>query len=71
MPDEKWTLLLGLPLIALLSAMAWRRGQALITRIREEREEIGRNPQDPYRALAMLMAEKEQGQKKKRGCGNG
>ncbi len=59
MLDEKWTLLFGLPMIAILSVMAWRRAQAVTTRIREEREEMARNPQDPYLALAMLIEEKK------------
>jgi hypothetical protein len=59
MLDPKWTLLLGLPIIAALLALAWRRTRALVTRIREVREEMARNPQDPYLALAMLMEEKK------------
>ena len=59
MLDAKWMLLLGLPIIALLLALAWRRTRALVLRIREVREEMARNPQDPYLALAMLMDEKK------------
>ncbi len=59
MLDPKWTLLLGLPIIAALLAIAWRRTRALVIRIREVREEMARNPQDPYRALAVLMDEKK------------
>lgn len=66
MLDEKWTLLFGLPIIGVLAALAWRRTQALIVRIREEREEMARNPQDPYQALAMLMEEKKQKRRRRR-----
>ena len=59
MLDPKWTLLLGLPVIAALLALAWRRTRALVARIREVREEMARSPQDPYLALAMLMEEKK------------
>lgn len=59
MLDPKWTLLLGLPIIAALLALAWRRTRALVTRIREVREEMARSPQDPYLALATLMEEKK------------
>ena len=59
MLDPKWTLLLGLPVIAVLLALAWRRTRALVLRIREVREEMARSPQDPYLALAMLMDEKK------------
>ena len=59
MLDPKWTLLLGLPVIAALLALAWRRTRALVLRIHEVREEMARNPQDPYLALAMLMDEKQ------------
>lgn len=59
MLDPKWTLLLGLPIIAALLALAWRRTRALVIRIREVREEMARNPQDPYLALATLMEEKK------------
>ncbi len=59
MLDPEWTLLLGLPVIAILLALAWRRTRALVVRIREVREEMARNPQDPYLALAALMDEKK------------
>lgn len=59
MLDPKWTLLLGVPIIAALLVFAWRRTRALVTRIREVREDMARNPQDPYLALAMLMEEKK------------
>jgi len=58
MLDPKWTLLLGLPIIAALLVLAARRTRALVTRIREVREEMARNPQNPYMALATLMEEK-------------
>ena len=58
MLDEKWTLLFGLPVIAILLAMAVRRARAVSLRIREVREEMARSPQDPYAALAQLMNEK-------------
>lgn len=59
MLDPKLTLLLGLPIIAALLLLAWRRSRALAARIREVREDMARNPQDPYQALAMLMEEKK------------
>lgn len=59
MLDPKWTLLLGLPIIAALLALAWKRSRALAARIREVREDMARNPQDPYQALALLMEEKK------------
>ena len=56
--DTPWTLLLGLPIIAALLVLTWKRTQALATRIRDVREEMARHPQDPYQALAQLMEEK-------------
>jgi hypothetical protein len=58
MLDPTWTLIIGLPIIALLLVMVFRRARAVSIRISEVREEMARNPQDPYRALAELMAEK-------------
>ncbi len=57
--DARWTLLIGLPIIAWLGAAAWRRSRAVAKRIRDVREEMARHPQDPYQALAVLMAEEE------------
>jgi len=65
MLDPKWTLLLGLPIIAALLVLAARRTRALVLRIREVREEMARNPQNPYMALATLMDEKTQETQKK------
>ena len=65
MLDPKWTLLLGLPIIATLLVLAARRTRALVLRIREVREEMARNPQNPYMALATLMDEKTQKTQKK------
>ena len=61
--DVRWTLLLGVPVIAWLSVVAWRRTQAVVRRIRDVRVEMARHPQDPYQALAALMAEEEAGSK--------
>lgn len=61
MLDPTWTLIIGLPIIALLLVMVFRRARAVSIRIREVRAEMARNPQDPYRALAELMAEKPEG----------
>jgi hypothetical protein len=58
MLDTQWTLLLGLPIIAALLFLTWKRTRALVTRIRDVREEMARHPQDPYQALAQLMEEK-------------
>lgn len=58
--DARWTLLVGLPIIAWLGAAAWRRSRAVAKRIRDVREELARHPQDPYQALARLMAEEEE-----------
>ncbi len=69
MLDPKWTLLLGLPIIAALVLLAGRRTRALVIRIREVREEMARNPQDPYRALATLMDEKTANKKSKKHVG--
>ena len=55
--DPRWTLALGLPIIALLLALAWRRARRLSARIQAVREEMARHPQDPYQALAQLMEE--------------
>ncbi len=57
--DARWTLLVGLPLIAWLGIRAWRRSRAVAARIRAVREEMARHPQDPYQALAGLMADEE------------
>lgn len=62
--DARWTLLVGLPVIALLVAMAVRRSRAVARRIREVKEDMARNPQNPYQALSELMAEKEAPPKK-------
>ena len=69
--DARWTLLLGLPIIAWLGAAAWRRSRAVAERIRDVREEMARNPQDPYLALAQLIDEKQQRKAGKRGRGRG
>ena len=66
MLDPKWTLLIGLPIIAALLVLAGRRTRALVLRIRQVREEMARSPQDPYQALAMLMDEKKTDKKVKR-----
>lgn len=58
MLDPTWTLILGLPIIAILLVMVFRRARAVSQRIGEVREEMARNPQDPYRAMAELMAKK-------------
>lgn len=63
--DARWTLLLGLPVIAWLGATAWRRSRAVAKRIRDVREDMARYPQDPYQALARLMAEEEAENSKK------
>lgn len=57
--DARWTLLVGLPIIAWLGTSAWQRSRAVAKRIRDVREEMARHPQDPYQALAGLMAEDE------------
>ena len=69
MLDPKWTLLLGLPVIAALLALAWRRTRSLVLQIREVREEMARNPQDPYSALATLMDEKKPKERMKKRMG--
>jgi len=63
--DARWTLLIGLPIIALLVAIAVRRSRAVARRIREVKEDMARNPQNPYQALSELMAENEASGKKK------
>ena len=62
--DSRWTLLVGLPIIAMLVAMAVRRSHAVARRIREVREDMARSPQNPYQALSELIAEKEPSPKK-------
>lgn len=62
--DARWTLLIGLPIIVLLLAMAVRRSRAVARRIREVKEDMARNPQNPYQALSELMAEREAPTKK-------
>jgi len=57
--ETKWMLLLGIPVIAGLLALAWRRSRSLAARIRAVREEMARHPQDPYSALASLMNQDE------------
>jgi predicted DNA-binding protein len=64
MLDPTWTLLLGVPAIVALLVLAWRRTRALAARIREVREEMARNPQDPYLALAMLTEARKSGARK-------
>ncbi len=67
--DARWTLLIGLPIIGWLGATAWRRSQAVARRIREVRAEMALRPQDPYQALAVLLAEDENAADKKKGAG--
>ena len=55
--DARWTLGLGVPVIAWLAVVAWRRTQVVVRRIQDVRAEMARHPQDPYQALAALMAE--------------
>lgn len=57
--DARLTLLIGVPVIVWLSVAAWRRTQAVARRIRDVRVEMARHPQDPYMALAALMAQEE------------
>ena len=57
--DARWTLLIGVPIIGWLTALAWRRTQAVVRRIRDVRVEMARHPQDPYQALAALMAQED------------
>ncbi len=64
--DARWTLLVGLPVIALLLAMAVRRSRAVARRIREVKEDMARHPQNPYQALSELMAEQEAAKKNPR-----
>ena len=74
MLDPTWTLILGLPIIGVLLVMVWRRARAVSVRIGEVRAEMARSPQDPYRALAEIMASdhEEKGRTGKRaGSGNG
>jgi hypothetical protein len=52
-------LLFGVPVIVGLTLLAARRVRALTRRIAEVREEMARNPQAPYAALAELMQEKD------------
>lgn len=63
--DARWTLLIGLPIIAWLGTTAWRRSRAVAKRIRDVREEMARHPQNPYQALAALMSEEENENKNK------
>ena len=60
--DARWTLLIGVPLIAWLGATAWRRSRAVAKRIQDVRLEMARHPQNPYQALAALMAEEQDGE---------
>ena len=52
-------LLFGIPVIAGLTLLAVRRVRALTRRIAEVQEEMARNPQAPYAALATLMQERD------------
>jgi len=67
--DARWTLLFGLPIIGWLGASAWRRSRAVAKRIRDVREEMARHPQDPYSALAGLMAEDDTKHEKQKRAG--
>ena len=69
--DACWTLLVGLPVIAWLVATAVRRTRAVRTRIRDVREEMARHPQNPYQALAELMADEQNGSEEKRASQTG
>ena len=52
-------LLFGIPAIVGLSLLAVRRVRALQRRIADVQEEMARDPQAPYAALAALMQEQE------------
>ena len=67
--DARWTLLIGLPIIGWLGVSAWRRSRAVAKRIREVREEMARHPQDPYSALAEIMAEDDTKKERRKGAG--
>ena len=62
--DARWTLALGLPIIAWLGVAAWRRTQAVVTRIRDVKADMALRPQDPYQSLAALMSEQEKTEKR-------
>jgi hypothetical protein len=59
MLEETWLLIIGIPVIVVLTVMAVRRARALAARIAEVREEMAKNPPDPYQALSELYAEQE------------
>ena len=52
-------LLFGVPAIVGLTLRAVRRTRAIRARIEEVQEEMARNPQAPYAALAALMQERD------------
>ena len=52
-------LLFGVPAIVGLMLLAARRVRALTERIADVQEEMARNPQAPYAALAELMQDRE------------
>ncbi len=57
MAEETWLMIIGVPVIAVLAALAWRRARAVTRRIAEVQAELARNPQNPYLMLAELMQE--------------
>ena len=52
-------LAMGIPAIIALAVLAIVRARRLAVHIREVKEDMARNPQNPYAALAELMAERE------------
>ena len=57
----------GIAAIVFLTRLVVRRSRDLSAKIKEYHKEQERNPQDPYQALAELLAEQRSERGKKRG----
>ena len=56
MTETFWMLIVGIPIIVWLLVRAVQRVQSLRERVADVQDEMARNPQSPYQALAELFA---------------
>jgi hypothetical protein len=57
-------ILFGVPLIIFLTRMAVKRGKEISKRADQVKEEMARDPQSPYTALAEMLQAREQNNRK-------
>lgn len=56
---DSWYWIVGIPVIVVLAARAWRRTAALKRRITDVQDEMARSPLPPSAMLAQLYQEQE------------